>query len=67
MDGHEFHLHLLLPHTDRNPRGGPPPAPMANYNRSTEDLRAKQQQQPPASYGRLRELVRAKHTAPWWP
>ncbi|XP_075879143.1 electrogenic sodium bicarbonate cotransporter 4 [Nelusetta ayraudi] len=46
---------------NRNARGGPPPAPMANYNRSTEDLRGKQQQQqqqqqppPPANYGRLR-------------
>lgn len=57
MDGHLYELRLLLPPTDRNARGGPPPAPMGNYNRSTEDLRAKQQQQqqPPANYGRLRE------------
>ncbi|KAM9857870.1 electrogenic sodium bicarbonate cotransporter 4 [Aulostomus maculatus] len=33
------------------PRGAPGPGPVANFNRSTEDLRMKQQ---PASYGRLR-------------
>ncbi|GLD52499.1 electrogenic sodium bicarbonate cotransporter 4-like isoform X1 [Lates japonicus] len=42
--------------TSRNvgPRGGPGPGPgqMANFNRSTEDLRMKQQQS--ANYGRLR-------------
>ncbi|XP_062274093.1 electrogenic sodium bicarbonate cotransporter 4 [Scomber scombrus] len=43
--------------TNRNvgPRGGPGPAPgpgqMANFNRSTEDIRMKQQ---PSNYGRLR-------------
>ncbi|XP_044054032.1 electrogenic sodium bicarbonate cotransporter 4 isoform X2 [Siniperca chuatsi] len=41
--------------TNRNvgPRGGPGtgPGPMANFNRSTEDLQMKQQ---PANYGRLR-------------
>lgn len=40
---------------DRNvgPRGGTGPGQMANFNRSTEDLRIKQQ--PAANYGRLRE------------
>ncbi|XP_005949242.1 electrogenic sodium bicarbonate cotransporter 4 [Haplochromis burtoni] len=40
--------------TNRNvgPRGGTGPGQMANFNRSTEDLRIKQQ--PAANYGRLR-------------
>lgn len=35
------------------PRGPPGPGPAPNYNRSTEDLRMKQQ--PAPNYGRLRE------------
>uniref|UniRef100_A0A4W6G6C0 Anion exchange protein n=1 Tax=Lates calcarifer TaxID=8187 RepID=A0A4W6G6C0_LATCA len=49
--------------TSRNlgPRGGPGPGPgqMANFNRSTEDLRMKQQQS--ANYGRLREWFLLKN------
>lgn len=46
-----------LPSPGRNvgSRGGPGPVPVANCNRSTEDLRAKQQS---TSYGRLRECMR---------
>lgn len=49
-----------LPLPDRNvaTRGGPGPGPglgpLANFNRSTEDLRIKQQS---ANYGRLRECL----------
>lgn len=45
-----------LPSSDRNvgSRGGQGPGPMANFNRSTEDLRIKQQS---TSYGRLRECL----------
>ena len=47
--------HPLLFSAGRNvgPRGPPGPGPAPNFNRSTEDLRMKQQ--PAPNYGRLRE------------
>lgn len=54
-----------FPMADRNvgPRGGTGPGQMANFNRSTEDLRIKQQ--PAANYGRLRECQVLACEAGW--
>lgn len=51
-----------LPGRTSGPRGPPGPGPMPNYNRSTEDLRLKQQ---PANYGRLRRCPSAAFQCTW--